>query len=86
MALTTFLMRGTLQHDEQMKARQYYVEMDHPDGKAYCENANIGFSETPCQVRSPGPVMGQDNEYVFKEILNMSEDEINMLYVEGAFD
>jgi benzylsuccinate CoA-transferase BbsF subunit len=73
-------------HDEQMKFREYYVELDHPNGKAYCENAAIGFSETPCHVRRPGPTMGQDNEYVFKEILGMSEEEINLCYAEGALD
>jgi benzylsuccinate CoA-transferase BbsF subunit len=69
-----------------MEFRRYYVELDHPNGKAYCENAAIGFSETPCHVRRPGPTLGQDNEYVFKEILGMSEEEINLCYVEGAFD
>jgi len=73
-------------NDEQIKEKQHYIEINHPIGKAYCENAVIGFSATPCSVRHPGPTMGQDNEYVFKEILGMSEDEINLSYVEGAFD
>ena len=72
--------------DQQMKERKYYVELDTPSGKAYCENAIIGFSKTPCHVRQAGPLLGQDNEYVFKEILGMSEDEINMGYVDGAFE
>ena len=73
--------------DEQVKTREYYIELDHPDGKAFCENVAIKFSETPGRVRRPGPpTPGQDNEYVFKEILGMSEDEINQYYVDGAFD
>jgi benzylsuccinate CoA-transferase BbsF subunit len=76
-----------LYHDEQVKARQYYKELDHPEGKAFCENITIGLSKTPGAVRKPGPSsIGQDNEYVFKEILSMSEDEINECYVAGAFD
>ena len=73
-------------YDEQLIEKKHYMELDHPHGKVYCENAVIGFSETPCSVRRPGPLMGQDNEYVFQNILSMSEDEINLCYVEGAFD
>lgn len=72
-------------NDEQMKFSQHYIELDHRDGKAYCENAVIGFSDTPCRVRKPGPLLGQDNEHVFREIIGLSEEEINMGYVEGAF-
>jgi benzylsuccinate CoA-transferase BbsF subunit len=75
-----------LLYDEQMKNREYYIEMDYPDGKAFCENTTIRFSETPSKVRRVAPTMGQDNEYVFKEILGMSEDEINQYYVDGVFD
>lgn len=76
-----------LLHDEQVKAKGYYVELDHPDGKAFCEGVAIGLSDTPGKVRRPGPpVMGHDNEYVFREILGMTEDEVNEYYVEGAFD
>jgi len=72
--------------DEQYKAREYYLELDHPDGRAYCENTIIGFSETPCVVRRPAPVMGQDNEFVFKKILGLSEEEVVHGYVDGAFE
>jgi benzylsuccinate CoA-transferase BbsF subunit len=73
--------------DAQVQSREYYIEMEHPDGKAFCENIAIKFSETPGRIRRLGPASpGQDNEYVFKEILGMTEDEINLGYVEGAFD
>ncbi|MBW2370383.1 MAG: CoA transferase [Deltaproteobacteria bacterium] len=75
-----------LTRDEQFRAKKYYIELDHPDGKAYCENAVIGFSDTPGSVRRAAPIMGQDNEDVFKEILGMSEEEINQCYVDGAFE
>ncbi len=73
--------------DEQVKSREYYIELEHPDGTAFCENIVIKFSHTPGKIRRLGPATpGQDNEYVFQEILGMTEDEINMGYVEGAFD
>ncbi|MFH0727683.1 MAG: CoA transferase [Pseudomonadota bacterium] len=73
-------------HDKQMAARRYLITLDHPEGECLLENITMGFSETPGRIRRPGPTLGQDNEYVFKEILGMSEEEINMGYVDGAFD
>jgi benzylsuccinate CoA-transferase BbsF subunit len=73
-------------NDEQVKYYESFVELDHPDGKALCENTAIGFSATPCRVRTAGPSMGEHNEYVYGQVLGMSEDEINECYVEGAFD
>jgi benzylsuccinate CoA-transferase BbsF subunit len=72
--------------DEQMKARNYLTTMDHPDGQCLLENIIIGFSDTPGKIRRPAPTLGQDNEYVFKEMMGMSEEEINQGYVDGAFD
>jgi benzylsuccinate CoA-transferase BbsF subunit len=72
--------------DEQMVARNYLMTQDHPDGECLLENITMGFSETPGKIRRPGPTLGQDNEYVYKEILGMSEEEINQGYVDGAFD
>jgi crotonobetainyl-CoA:carnitine CoA-transferase CaiB-like acyl-CoA transferase len=79
--------KDILTFDEQIRSRKYYIELDHPDGRAFCENIAIKFSETPGKVRHPGPATpGQDNEYVFRQILGMNEDEINQGYIEGAFD
>jgi len=72
--------------DEQVRAHKSFIELEHGDGKALCENVFIGLSETPGKVRRAGPVMGQDNEYVYREVLGLSEDELNELYVDGALD
>jgi crotonobetainyl-CoA:carnitine CoA-transferase CaiB-like acyl-CoA transferase len=32
----------------------------------------------------PGPVLGEHNEYVFKEVLGMSDEEIKELADEGV--
>lgn len=71
--------------DEQVRARNYYVTLEHQQGPMVCENITIGLSKTPGEVRRVAPTMGQDNEYVYKEILGMSEDEINQCYVDGTF-
>jgi crotonobetainyl-CoA:carnitine CoA-transferase CaiB-like acyl-CoA transferase len=37
------------------------------------------LSLTPAEVLSPGPALGQHNHYVFKELLNLSDQEITDL-------
>jgi benzylsuccinate CoA-transferase BbsF subunit len=78
--------KDLLEWDKQIKEREYYIELDHPDGRSLCENITIRLSKTPGRVGRVGPIMGQDNEYVYKEILGMSEDEVNQCYVDGTFD
>lgn len=73
-------------HDDYVKAHQCFVELDYGDGKALCENVFIHLSDTPGSVRRAGPLMGQDNEYVYREILGLSEEEMDRLYVDGALD
>lgn len=79
-------MEDLMVFDEQVQARKYFITMDHPQGEMVCENTTIGLSDTPGKVRHAGPTMGQDNEYVYKEILNMPEEERNQCYVDGVFD
>jgi benzylsuccinate CoA-transferase BbsF subunit len=78
--------KDLLEWDEQIKERNYYIELDHPDGRSLCEDITIRLSNTPGRVSRCGPIMGQDNEYVYKEILGMSENEVNRCYVDGTFD
>ena len=72
--------------DQQVRWSKAYMTLEHADGECLVENARIGFSKTPGRIRRPGPTIGQDNEYVFKEILGLSEDEINQGYVDGVLD
>jgi benzylsuccinate CoA-transferase BbsF subunit len=76
-----------MRHDEYVKACESFKEMPYgDDGKALCENIFIGLSETPGELRRVGPTMGQHNEHVYRNILGLSEEELNELYVEGALD
>jgi len=42
------------------------------------------LSETPCQIERAAPCLGQDNQYVYSEILGLSDDEIADMVVEGV--
>jgi crotonobetainyl-CoA:carnitine CoA-transferase CaiB-like acyl-CoA transferase len=77
--------RDVLEADEHLKARGYYQYLDHPEaGRTAYDGAPFGMSKTPGTLRSPAPCLGQDNEYVCKEILGLSDDEIAEALVEQA--
>jgi crotonobetainyl-CoA:carnitine CoA-transferase CaiB-like acyl-CoA transferase len=42
------------------------------------------MSETPCEVWRAAPVMGQDNDWFFGELMGMSKDEIADLTARGV--
>jgi benzylsuccinate CoA-transferase BbsF subunit len=79
--------RDVLDADEHLKARGYYQYLDHPEtGRSAYDGAPFVLSKTPGTLRSPAPLLGQDNEYVCKEILGMSDDEIaEALIAEALF-
>ena len=62
-----------LLHDPHYRARETFIEVDHPLGfRETIYGSYVKLSHSPVDVR-PGPVIGQDNEHVFKNILGMSE-------------
>jgi crotonobetainyl-CoA:carnitine CoA-transferase CaiB-like acyl-CoA transferase len=77
--------RDLLDHDDHMKARGYYVYLDHPEtGRAAYDGPPVRLSKTPGTLRSPAPLLGQHNEQVCKEILGLSDEEIAEALVEQA--
>jgi benzylsuccinate CoA-transferase BbsF subunit/naphthyl-2-methylsuccinate CoA transferase subunit len=42
------------------------------------------FSETPAEVTRKTPTLGENNEYVFKQLVELSDDEIARLTEEGV--
>jgi len=71
--------------DPQLKARDHYVYLDHPEaGRTAYDGITIKLSATPGEVRWPARTLGQDNEFVFKEIIGLSEEEINQYIVDGV--
>jgi benzylsuccinate CoA-transferase BbsF subunit len=74
-------------YDLHLQSRGFYEEIDMPlRGKAAWEGMQFKLSETPGSVRVPAPFLGQDQDYVQKEILGMSIEEIEQCESEGAFD
>jgi benzylsuccinate CoA-transferase BbsF subunit len=72
--------------DEQLKARNYFVPLDHEVmGKQKFEPQSCFIlSKTPREIKLPSPLLGQHNEYVFKELIGMSDDEIAEHIIDGS--
>lgn len=72
-----------LEHDPQLKHRHFFWELDHPEvGRYRAPRAAFILSKAPCEVRR-APLLGEHNEYVLKEVLGMSDEEISELVIEG---
>jgi len=73
-----------LASDPQLKHRQHYVTLQHPDiGDNVVDQFGFRLSKTPCSPQRPAPQMGQHNAYVFGELLGMSKAAISKLQEEG---
>ncbi|WP_051122112.1 CaiB/BaiF CoA-transferase family protein [Nocardia sp. 348MFTsu5.1] len=72
-------------HDPQLAHRGLFVEMDHPEiGVAPFEGTPFLASSTkPVHWRS-SPLLGEDNEYVFKELLQMPSEQYADLLERGV--
>jgi crotonobetainyl-CoA:carnitine CoA-transferase CaiB-like acyl-CoA transferase len=70
--------------DPHVKERDMFVEMDHPKlGKIKQVGIPLKFSDTPGQVRSFAPALGQHTDEVLQE-LGYSEQQISELREAGA--
>jgi crotonobetainyl-CoA:carnitine CoA-transferase CaiB-like acyl-CoA transferase len=75
-----------LEHDPQLRHRHYFWELEHPEiGKYYAPRPSFILSKTPCELRS-SPLLGEHNEYILKNILDISDDEMAELVIKGVIE
>ncbi len=76
-----------LHHDPQLRLRGHYQILNHKViGLHSYDTSSFALSKTPGKPERAAPLIGEHNEYVCKNILGMSDDEIAGLVVEGVFD
>lgn len=70
--------------DPQLQHRGYFRMLDHPViGVHAHEGPGFILTKTPSQERH-APCLGEHNEYVYKEFIGLSDDEIADLIAEGV--
>ena len=66
-----------LHQDPRLEAWGMFQYLAHKEmGPSPYEGHQFHLSKTPGELRWAAPVMGQHNEYIFKEILGLSQEEI----------
>ena len=66
--------------DPHFQEREIIVNVEHPaTGVDFVPKVVCNLSETPGEIRRPAPLLGEHNNYVFGELLDLSQDEIEAL-------
>ena len=75
-----------LYEDPQLKHRGYWTKLNHPEigPVSYEPQACYILSKTPREIVRPSPCLGEHNEYVYKELLGLTDDELSDYIAEGA--
>jgi crotonobetainyl-CoA:carnitine CoA-transferase CaiB-like acyl-CoA transferase len=69
----------------QIAAREMLVDIDHPElGTLTLPGIPIKLSATPGTVRKAPPLVGEDTEEVYRELLGLTEQEVRQLREVGA--
>ncbi len=75
--------KDLLENDPQLAHRHFFWELEHKEiGKHHYEASPFRLSKTPCELTTPGPCIGEHNEYVCKKILGFSDQEYHELMVD----
>jgi benzylsuccinate CoA-transferase BbsF subunit len=69
-------------YDPQLKEREFFWEIENPESKKYF-NSKPPFYRLALRTRQ-GPLLGENNSYVFKDILGLSDNEIAVLTKDGV--
>lgn len=74
-----------LANDPQLKSREFFGNLEHPEmGNTLDDATPIRLSDYPGELRRAAPGLGQDNDYVYRQLLGFPEDEINRLKRDGV--
>jgi benzylsuccinate CoA-transferase BbsF subunit len=74
-----------LLQDPQLTHRNLYRYMDHPDmGNIPYTGHQFRIQGYDSGPRSPAPLLGQHNEYVLKDLLGMTDEDMIEAMIAGA--
>ncbi len=76
-----------MRSDPQLAHRHHYWTLRHTAmGERAYDGPAFRLSKTPGELTKAAPCMGEDNEYVYRELLGLGEDEFYELLADGAFE
>lgn len=79
-AASPCMSTADLLQDPHLKEREAFVEIDHPEvGKRRYLGLPWKLSQVPNPSYRPAPLLGEDNGYVFGELLGLSSGEMRQL-------
>jgi crotonobetainyl-CoA:carnitine CoA-transferase CaiB-like acyl-CoA transferase len=74
-----------VEYDPQLQHREMHPIIDHPElGEFAYEGYPVKMSRTPAFVHGRAPTLGEHNQYVYGELLGMSETQIASLRARGV--
>jgi crotonobetainyl-CoA:carnitine CoA-transferase CaiB-like acyl-CoA transferase len=74
-----------LANDPHLMARDFFVKLKHPVlGETISDAPPIRLHGSPTTGWKAAPLLGEDNRYVFREILGLKEDEFSSLIKKGV--
>jgi len=74
-----------LVEDSHLQARGFLTPITHPRAGSFLVPGNpVRLSETPGRDRRHAPLLGQDNPYVFGDLLGFPRDEVERLERDGV--
>jgi benzylsuccinate CoA-transferase BbsF subunit len=69
-----------LEHDVHLKERGYYVYLNHPEtGPSAYDGSPFRLSTTSGGPMQPAPLLGEHTQYVAKEIIGLTDEEVAQL-------
>ena len=71
--------------DPQLRARDYFMKLEHPAlGMVTSDASPIKFSDSVTADWKAAPLLGEDNRYVYMELLGMTESELSSYIEKGV--
>ena len=71
--------------DHHLRERRTYESVDHPHlGTEWVYGMPWIFSETPGEIRTAAPLLGEHNQYILCGLLGLTQDRLRVLETKQA--
>jgi formyl-CoA transferase len=79
-AAPVYTVKDVVEDEHIAVARKMIREIEHPvAGRIKVIGSPIHLSDTPAEIRSPAPLLGEHTETVLKDILDLTEEQLSEL-------